>query len=274
MGKKKMMKIPFPFKSKEMVSSGSSSWPWPTCASPRTLSFRAKNDIFFKTMNCTYNNNSGNNNNLEELVDTPECASFSSVYREEEEEEEKTVIRGLRSERLFFEPGETSSSILEKAKVEEYFPFKESVAMAVDSRDPFLDFRRSMEEMVEAHELKDWESLEDLLTCYLKVNVKSNHGYIVGAFVDLLVTLAFASSSSEDDDHHHRDRDRDRDQGQDDDIPCSSSSMTRDSFTSPLSFSSSNATTITSTNCSPSLSLVEVDDETEKSIDNASSSDV
>nr|GMD39636.1 transcription repressor OFP13-like [Ipomoea batatas] len=54
---------------------------------------------------------------------------------------------------------------------------KESVAMAVESTDPFLDFRRSMEEMVAAHhnhgredkieEVLDWEFLEELLTSIL-----------------------------------------------------------------------------------------------------------
>ncbi|CAN1292635.1 Transcription repressor OFP15 [Linum perenne] len=48
-----------------------------------------------------------------------------------------------------------------------------------------------MEEMVEALGLKDWESMEKLLNCYLKVNEEGNHGYVVGAFVDLLVGLAF-----------------------------------------------------------------------------------
>ncbi|CAN0847349.1 Transcription repressor OFP13 [Linum grandiflorum] len=53
-----------------------------------------------------------------------------------------------------------------------------------------------MVEMVEAHGLKDWESLENLLSCYLRVNKKSNHGYIVGAFVDLLVGLPFGPKSA------------------------------------------------------------------------------
>ncbi|CAK9180790.1 unnamed protein product [Ilex paraguariensis] len=151
----------------------------------------------------------------------------------------ETVVRGLRSERLFFEPGETRS-ILEEAKTDG-FPFKESVVMAVDSRDPFVDFKSSMEEMVEAHGLKDWEGLEELLSWYLRVNGESNHGYIVGAFVDLLVGLSFAS-----------------------DDQCICSSTTTHSFTSPLSFSSSIST-------SPCLSSLEAEDEIEKTIDNASS---
>jgi uncharacterized protein (TIGR01568 family) len=106
----------------------------------------------------------------------------------------ETLIRGLRSERLFFKPGETSS-ILEEAK-EGGFPFKESVVLSMESQHPYVDFRKSMEEMVEAHGVKDWEAFEELLCWYLRVNGKSNHGYIIGAFVDLLVGLEFANSSS------------------------------------------------------------------------------
>jgi uncharacterized protein (TIGR01568 family) len=65
----------------------------------------------------------------------------------------------------------------------------------MESEDPYVDFRRSMEEMVESHGLKDWDCLEELLGWYLKVNGKKNHGYIVGAFVDLLVGIAAASCS-------------------------------------------------------------------------------
>lgn len=79
----------------------------------------------------------------------------------------------------------------------EDFPFKESLVLSMESQDPYLDFKTSMEEMVEAHGLnKDWEGLEELLCWFLKVNGKSNHGYIVGAFVDLLVGLAFSSANN------------------------------------------------------------------------------
>lgn len=62
--------------------------------------------------------------------------------------------------------------------------------MAMESQDPYGDFRRSMEEMVAAHGMKRWDHLEELLVWYLRVNGKKNHGFIVGAFVDLLVALA------------------------------------------------------------------------------------
>ncbi|KAK1373036.1 Transcription repressor [Heracleum sosnowskyi] len=61
------------------------------------------------------------------------------------------------------------------------------------SPDPYVDFRRSMQEMVEARDLVDvranWEHLHELLTCYLSLNPKSTHKFIVGAFADLLVSL-------------------------------------------------------------------------------------
>ncbi|XP_047943921.1 transcription repressor OFP15-like [Salvia hispanica] len=118
-------------------------------------------------------------------------------------DDESAVIGALRSDRLFFDPGETRS-ILEEARHSDGVKIT-----AIDSYDPFLDFRSSMAEMVEAHGL---DSLDDLLTCYLRLNDRSNHGYIVAAYVDLLIN------------HRH----------------CSSSSSSAHySFTSPLSFSSS-----------------------------------
>lgn len=233
------------------------SWPWPTCGSPKTLSFRASSgntNHVFKTINSAFIET-----NCQDSIDPlPESATLPEEEGDDGDESIEMVIRGLRSERLFFEPGETSS-ILDKREDDGdddddgFLPFKESVTMAVDSNDPFVDFRRSMEEMVEAHGLKDWECLEELLTCYLRVNGKSNHGYIVGAFVDLLVGLAFTSSN---------------DQFSSSSTTTTTTNTTGHSFTSPLSFSS-NSTSSTS----PCLSILEVDDESEKSIlDNASSS--
>jgi uncharacterized protein (TIGR01568 family) len=190
MGKK--MKLPFIFKSTEARSS----WPWPYCKQPRTLSFRTSNDIY-RTMNSIYLDPAIDKVETTEsfFTNSSQSASFSTTSEADSGVDPvETLIRGLRSERLFFKPGETSS-ILEEAK-EGGFPFKESVVLSMESQDPYVDFRKSMEEMVEAHGVKDWDDFEELLCWYLKVNGKSNHGYIVGAFVDLLVGLAFSSSSS------------------------------------------------------------------------------
>ncbi|KAL2554225.1 Transcription repressor OFP13 [Forsythia ovata] len=263
MGKK--LKFPFLFKASETTatataeSAANSSWPWPTCVNnPKTLSFRAKNNEIFKTMNSTYLDKT----TIDEFLGTPDSVfsitnSFDESFSYATENGEpgiETVIRDLRSDRLFFEPGETSS-ILEEAKTDDSFPYKESTVMAMESRDPCVDFRLSMEEMVEAYGLKNWECLEELLTCYLRVNSKKNHGYIVGAFIDLLVQLEFVasnSSSSSSTDHEQ----------------CSSSSAaTQYSFTSPLSFSSS-----TNSSTSPCLSSLENEDQViEKNVDIVSS---
>ncbi|KAL4182930.1 hypothetical protein AMTRI_Chr11g152680 [Amborella trichopoda] len=109
------------------------------------------------------------------------------------------LVRGLCSKRFFFEPEDTSS-ILGEAKDRENEEreskenggddfIKESFMLAMESDDPYMDFRVSMEEMVQAHGIKEWSCLEELLQCYLRVNGKKAHKYIVGAFVDLLIGL-------------------------------------------------------------------------------------
>ncbi|XP_030545928.2 transcription repressor OFP12-like isoform X2 [Rhodamnia argentea] len=69
----------------------------------------------------------------------------------------------------------------------------DSVAVPTYSPDPYADFRRSMQEMVEARQLfdvkSDWDFLHELLLRYLALNPKSTHKFIVGAFADLLVSL-------------------------------------------------------------------------------------
>lgn len=248
MAKKK--KFPFLFKSADSAAAASSPWPWPACANnPKTLSFRATaNSNIYKTINSAYLDDKS----TPDFAETPD--SFFSIRDDsfdlrrggggdESFSSETAVIGALRSDRLFFSPGETSS-ILEEAKSQQSFPYSHGVKiMAMDSDDPFLDFRSSMAEMVEAHGIKRWDCLEELLTCYLRVNEKGNHGYIVGAFVDLLINLSLQAapeidSPSAADEH------------------CSSST-THYSFTSPLSFSSSS----TYSSTSPGLSLLENDDE-------------
>ncbi|KAL8465839.1 hypothetical protein ACS0TY_035087 [Phlomoides rotata] len=67
------------------------------------------------------------------------------------------------------------------------------IALLTYSPSPYEDFRRSMQEMVDArmeHNGKvDWKFLEELLFCYLDLNNKKSYGYILRAFVDLIVVL-------------------------------------------------------------------------------------
>ncbi|KAL1352156.1 transcription repressor OFP13 [Arachis hypogaea] len=214
MGKK--MKLPSLLKNTSAsASSSSSSWAWPSCHQPKTHSFRATKEIFKTYFDATVTAMDTLLLNTSEdsfFTVSPDSTSFSTTSDDDytpstkDDSSLETVIRGLRhrSDRLFFDPDDGSSIIEAKsvtatgtAGASWSLPlFKDSVALSMESRDPYVDFRKSMEEMVEAHGVKDWEGLEALLGWYLKVNGKSNHGYIVGAFVDLLVSLTLASSSS------------------------------------------------------------------------------
>lgn len=51
-----------------------------------------------------------------------------------------------------------------------------------------------MQEMIEARDMKDlnnesWEYLHELLLCYLALNPKQTHRFIVGAFTDIVLLL-------------------------------------------------------------------------------------
>ncbi|KAK6156244.1 hypothetical protein DH2020_010492 [Rehmannia glutinosa] len=140
--------------------------------------------------------------------------SRRTVRQQQQQQQQQRIIRIITGDdhprreivgEAIFRAGDTSSSIV-KADEEEseknivsggvgLLPFKESVALALESDDPYSDFKRSMAEMVESHGLKEWDCLEELLGWYLRMNGKNNHGFIVGAFVDLLVGMV--------DDHHH-----------------------------------------------------------------------
>ncbi|XP_074585891.1 transcription repressor OFP15-like [Curcuma longa] len=148
------------FFSRILKHSTSSSSP---CTQPKTLSFRLEHD----SDDCAFF----------DLAESSPCLS-------------EVVAGGLKSERLFFEPGTTAtSSVLQSA-------LEGSVAMEVESDDPYEDFKRSMEEMVMAHGVRDWAWLEEMLRWYLKANAKSTHEVIVAAFMELLWSFIASSSSS------------------------------------------------------------------------------
>ncbi|KAK9075099.1 hypothetical protein SSX86_003418 [Deinandra increscens subsp. villosa] len=197
------------------------TWLWPSCKNPKTLSFRAgSSNTMFKTVNSVYFDPKYTlHGEAEAELTTPdscftnssESASISTESEEylntNEYSSVETIVRGARSERLFFELGPTTSSILEGNKQCVDFaiggsgggddgggnggvPYKESVAISIESEDPQGDFKKSMEEMMETHGLKDWECLEELLGWYLRINGKNHHEFIVGAFVDLLAGVS------------------------------------------------------------------------------------
>ncbi|KAK4371795.1 hypothetical protein RND71_007179 [Anisodus tanguticus] len=278
------MKLSSLFKtSSENSSSSSSPWPWPlpTCGKPKTLSFRLEknhHNIFNSTFHLDDINDT-TRYSLDDFFSEFDEASFSTTTTTttttiDGQDCIEKVIKGLRleKERLFFEPEETSSildyqeskniststNVVDEGNISNNNNIS-FVPMGLDSKDPFVDFRDSMEEMVEAHEIKDWENLEELLTCYLKLNCKSNHGYIVGAFVDLLVNLATFSGHDKNNNNVVGGGASDCTMTTiDEEQQCLlSSTTTSHSFTSPLSFCSSSSC---STSTSVSLSLLEEED--------------
>lgn len=230
---KKMVKFPSMFKKR----SNHDQWQWPSsCKHPATCSLRGggfenDDDLMFKTVNSIFLDPCINDQTSVDLDKPSYCWFTNSEYSpslsdtseqaedhdDNVDDELEQIIRGVRSDRLFFEPcnsilststthvaeqvydddnvGGSSSPNVCYEEIDE-LPFKESVVLAMESEDPYEDFKGSMLEMVESHGLKDWECLEELLEWYLKMNGKMNHGIIVQAFVDLVVGLASDGSTS------------------------------------------------------------------------------
>jgi uncharacterized protein (TIGR01568 family) len=197
--------------------STAGSWQWPSCTQAITLSFRCGSpEIVSMRHNDKEEEEDGGGfktsmNPAYLLDDEPQysCSLLSSDMsshslctapevddgvEEEDKDEDEAIVRSLRSNgRLLFEPESTSSIVKMKTRAA---AFDGATALAIDSADPYGDFRRSMEEMVLSHGVEDWGWLEEMLGWYLSANGKKTHGLIVGAFVDLLVALTSAPSSS------------------------------------------------------------------------------
>ncbi|XP_075487429.1 transcription repressor OFP15-like [Primulina tabacum] len=104
-------------------------------------------------------------------------------------------IPNFASQRFFFSNPGSSNSIFEPTKVEVPGPFLiGGMAVRTYSPDPYADFHKSMQEMIEAHELMDvessWEFLHELLCCCLTLNPKHAHKFIVAAFADVILSLS------------------------------------------------------------------------------------
>ncbi|CAN7120896.1 unnamed protein product [Brassica rapa subsp. narinosa] len=169
----------------------------PLCSNAKTLSFRVEDDMI-KTVNSVFFDDILEAATPESwFTNSSETASHSTESDQDLDAESlETVVRGVvRSERLFFDPGATSSIVEEtnEKSIEEI-----SVSVAMESEDPYGDFRRSMEEMVRSHgELaKDWRSLESMLEWYLRMNERRSRDVIISAFVDLVSGLSDSVSDS------------------------------------------------------------------------------
>ncbi|KAI9118701.1 hypothetical protein K1719_010146 [Acacia pycnantha] len=193
---------------------------WPYCAQANTLSFRKADPVSSDPTTPTFGSNRFTTSpSFSSSVETPDLLDYCDNGDGDHGYEK--LVRGVvnSSERLFFEPnGDTGSlkvmpddrgiSVAEDSEETEYQKERKrkgkekveeedgdaatevslcesSVFLSLDSNDPYKDFKKSMEEMVEFLGLKDCESLEELLSCYLGVNDEKNHYFILHAFFDL-----------------------------------------------------------------------------------------
>ncbi|XP_059643187.1 transcription repressor OFP6-like [Cornus florida] len=61
----------------------------------------------------------------------------------------------------------------------------ESLAVEKDSDDPYVDFRRSMLQMILEKEIYSKDDLRELLNCFLQLNSPCHHGIILRAFTEI-----------------------------------------------------------------------------------------
>lgn len=87
-----------------------------------------------------------------------------------------------------------SESVADSSDIQDRFQ-SESIAVLKYSPNPYWDFRISMQEMVEAHNLTDWPCLQEMLLCYLRLNKKKTHKLILGAFADLVISIIAKTST-------------------------------------------------------------------------------
>ncbi|KAM7257719.1 hypothetical protein ACFE04_013460 [Oxalis oulophora] len=134
--------------------------------------------------------------------------SLSTLSLESDDHNEPDLTTIYASQRFFFpSPGRSNSIIESTPSISDHSLFDNSsssnsscsscVAVSTYSPDPYIDFRQSMLEMVEARDMhvildtksNNWDYLHELLLCYLALNPKSTHKFIMRAFTDLLVSL-------------------------------------------------------------------------------------
>ncbi|KAJ6671757.1 TRANSCRIPTION REPRESSOR OFP7-RELATED [Salix viminalis] len=177
--KVKKMKLLSIFKNQE---TSLASWKWPPF-SLGTFPFQAKvnafRNFYFAVRDAA---------KFMTMLNSPRSQSKTISLAPEKSKDdllEIAVNKAVRSERLFFEPGNTSSILGDHNDEADRFPFPECVAVALESENPYEDFRNSMEETAENCGLKNWEDAEELLAWYLRMNRKQHHCFIIEAFVDL-----------------------------------------------------------------------------------------
>ncbi|KAK7861194.1 transcription repressor OFP12 [Quercus suber] len=178
-------------------------------------SLSTASSIIIKNFNSLYNLTSSQTQHSTSLTSSTTTEFFSSSSDDSDDTDYSPpppdFATVFASQRFFFSTPGHSNSIVDSTQHPHpppddhdhnntMFLVNESVKVPKYSLDPYVDFRRSMQEMVDARNLNDltteWEYLHELLLCYLTLNPKNTHKYIIQAFSDLVICILSSSSSS------------------------------------------------------------------------------
>lgn len=146
----------------------------------------SSNSALFKNFNTLYDPSDDS-----ETLNPTSTSPTATTSEDDANPKDNDLCSAIASRRFFPACPGRSKSIIDSAAVSVY-GIGSGVAVPTYSPDPYSDFRRSMEEMVEALGLDErahWARLHELLLCYLALNSKQTHKYIISAFADLLLGL-------------------------------------------------------------------------------------
>uniref|UniRef100_A0A2N9I2D2 Transcription repressor n=1 Tax=Fagus sylvatica TaxID=28930 RepID=A0A2N9I2D2_FAGSY len=194
--------------------SSSKNWILSGCKHPKTLSFAIDsnqdkagiNDDDDDDDDDDNDDHDDNNKGAATLSDIDRflLENFKSLYINEHEDVDNNGKRGKEkhearmsvsttSEDVGSTSTSTSTTQNDRTKGKGVMLPDDSIAVLAYSPSPYDDFRRSMQEIVEArmrnHGKVDWDFMEELLFCYLNLNEKKSYRYILSAFVDLIIVL-------------------------------------------------------------------------------------
>ncbi|XP_078431260.1 uncharacterized protein LOC144703054 [Wolffia australiana] len=177
--------------SREESSSANkaASWLLSSCKYPRTSSFAGERN------SSAVDDGALDSSATLADVDRFLLNNFNSLYSAREEDNDDggtslTEIGGASASTS------SSSSASFSAKASDAPPppppLAGGVAVMTFSQDPYADFRRSLQEMVDAHHAGsdpvDWDFMEELLISYLELNDRAVHKHILLAFTDVAVS--------------------------------------------------------------------------------------
>jgi uncharacterized protein (TIGR01568 family) len=160
-------------------------------SAPSTSASSSSNSILFKNFNSIYDLHPSDDSETLNPATSHSPSPTATTSDDEVSPKDDDLCSAIASRRLLPACPGRSKSIVDSAAVSVY-GIGSGVAVPTYSPDPYNDFKRSMEEMVEALGLDKrvhWARLHELLLCYLALNSKQTHKYIRSAFADLLLGL-------------------------------------------------------------------------------------